>query len=194
MLLDPTPSDAMITALNPIQLNYGGVRAALGGAYLQVQGPKGTVTVYVNDVNNGGDNCSMDMSPNAFSAIGDTSAGHIPITWKVVQAPITGNLQYWIKDGSSPYWAAIQVRNHLYPVVKFEYKKDGDWISLPKTDYNHFVGENVGAQMLEVRITDIRGMVVTDTIPPLPSGGDQKTYYVDGHVQFPRDEDIQSRH
>ncbi len=194
LLLDPIPPDAMITALNPTQLNYGGVKAALAGAYLQVQGPKGTATVYVTDIYPEGHNCYLDLSPNAFSSIGDTSAGRIPISWKVVQAPITGNLVYRIKEGSSPYWAAIQVRNHLYPVVKFEYKKGGDWISLPKMDYNHFVGENVGAQMLEVRITDIRGMVVTDTIPPMPTYGNRGAYLVDGHVQFPRDQDIRSRH
>lgn len=31
LLLDPIPSDMKITALNPIQLNYNGVKAALAG-------------------------------------------------------------------------------------------------------------------------------------------------------------------
>ncbi|NYF20811.1 expansin (peptidoglycan-binding protein) [Xanthomonas sp. JAI131] len=184
VLLDPIPADAMITALNPAQMNYGGVPAALAGAYLQVQGPRGTATVYVTDLYPEGGDCGLDLSPNAFAAIGDMSAGHLPISWKVVAAPIDGNVVYRIKEGSSQYWAAIQVRNHLYPVVKFEYKKDGAWVSLPKMPYNHFVGEQMGAQLLEVRLTDIRGQVVTDTLSALPSQGDKGVYFVEGHVQF----------
>lgn len=40
-LLDPIPSDMEITAINPADLNYGGVKAALAGSYLEVEGPKG---------------------------------------------------------------------------------------------------------------------------------------------------------
>lgn len=40
-LLDPIPSDMEITAINPKDLNYGGVKAALAGSYLEVEGPKG---------------------------------------------------------------------------------------------------------------------------------------------------------
>ncbi|WP_394687549.1 expansin EXLX1 family cellulose-binding protein [uncultured Xanthomonas sp.] len=186
LLLDPIDPTATIAALNPTQLNDGGIQAALAGAYLQVQGPRGTVTVYVTDLYPEGADCGLDLSPNAFAAIGDTSAGRIPIRWQVVAAPVTGNVVYRIKEGSSQYWAAIQVRNHRYPVVKFEYRKNGDWVSLPKTAYNHFVGEQMGAQLLEIRLTDIRGQVVTDTLGALPSQGDKGVYFADGHVQFPR--------
>jgi expansin (peptidoglycan-binding protein) len=44
-LLDPIPPKMMIAALNPKQMNYGGVSAALAGAFLQVQGPRGIATV-----------------------------------------------------------------------------------------------------------------------------------------------------
>ena len=37
VLLDPIPADMKITALNPFQLNYNGVKAALAGAYLEVR-------------------------------------------------------------------------------------------------------------------------------------------------------------
>ena len=102
----------------------------------------------------------------------------------MVAAPIAGNVVYRIKEGSSQYWAAIQVRNHLYRLVKFEYKKNGEWVSLPKMPYNHFVGEKMGAQLLEIHLTDIRGQVVTDTLKALPSQGDKSVYFVEGHVQF----------
>lgn len=50
-LLDPIPSDMEITAINPADLNYGGVKAALAGSYLEVEGPKGkqlsTLPIYI---------------------------------------------------------------------------------------------------------------------------------------------------
>lgn len=171
VLLDPIPSDAFITALNPTQMNFGGIKAALAGAYLEVTGPKGKTTVYVTDLYPEAASGGLDLSYNAFSAIGNLADGHIPISWKVVRAPITGNVQYRIKEGSSRYWAAIQVRHHIYPVVKFEVKQGSTWTSLPKTDYNHFVGTNLGNKPLSIRVTDIRGKVIADKIPGLPEYG-----------------------
>lgn len=185
LLLDPIPRTAFITALNPVQLNFGGVKAALAGAYLQVTGPKGTTTVYVTDLYPEGASGGLDLSHNAFAAIGDMVQGRIPISWKVVRAPVTGNLQYRIKEGSSRWWAAIQVRNHAYPVVKLEVKQGSTWKNLQKMDYNHFLGEQLGNQPLTLRITDIRGKVLTDTLPRLPEDGSKPAYFEPGHVQFP---------
>lgn len=127
----------------------------------------------------------LDLSPNAFRKIGNMKDGKINIKWRVVKAPITGNFTYRIKEGSSRWWAAIQVRNHKYPVMKMEYEKDGKWINMEKMDYNHFVSTNLGTGSLKVRMTDIRGKVVKDTIPKLPESGTSKAYTVPGHVQFP---------
>ncbi|KAB7772567.1 expansin EXLX1 family cellulose-binding protein [Xanthomonas maliensis] len=185
LLLDPIPSTAFITALNPVQLNYGGVKAALAGAYLQVTGPKGTTTVYVTDLYPNAASGGLDLSPNAFAAIGDTVQGRIPVSWTIVRGPVSGNVQYRIKEGSSRYWAAIQVRNHAYPVMKMEVKQGSRWKNLQKMDYNHFLGEQLGNQPLTLRLTDIRGKVVTDTLPRLPEDGSQPAYFEPGHVQFP---------
>lgn len=185
VLLDPIPSNAFITALNPTQMNFGGVRAALAGAYLEVTGSKGKTVVYVTDLYPEGASGGLDLSPNAFAAIGDTVQGRIPISWKIVRAPTTGNVQYRIKEGSSRWWAAIQVRNHAYPVVKFEVKQGSSWKSLQKMDYNHFLGEQLGNQPLSIRITDIRGKAILDTIPALPEDGNKPVYFEPGHVQFP---------
>ncbi|MBU5245470.1 MULTISPECIES: expansin EXLX1 family cellulose-binding protein [Bacillus] len=184
-LLDPIPSDMEITAINPKDLNYGGVKAALAGSYLEVEGPKGKTIVYVTDLYPEGAPGALDLSPNAFSKIGAMKDGKIKIKWRVIKAPITGNFTYRIKEGSSQWWAAIQVRNHKYPAMKMEYYKDGKWINMEKTDYNHFLSTNLGTGSLKVRITDIRGKVVKDTIPKLPANGTSGAYTVPGHVQFP---------
>jgi expansin len=186
LLLDPIASNMKITALNPYQLNYGGIKAALAGAYLEVQGPKGKTTVYVTDLYPEGASGALDLSPNAFNLIGDPKVGKIDISWKVVKAPVEGNVSYRIKEGSSQWWAAIQVRNHKYPVLKLEVKqKDGTWRNLEKQDYNHFLGTGLGKDKLNIRITDIRGQVLNDTIPALPENGSGGAYIVPGNVQFP---------
>ncbi|MBE0343143.1 Expansin-YoaJ, partial [Paenibacillus sp. 28ISP30-2] len=171
LLLDPIPSDAKITALNRTQLNYNGIKAALAGAYLEVQGPKGKTTVYVTDIYPEGPSGALDLSPNAFNQIGNQIDGKINISWKVVKAPVTGDVSYRIKEGSSRWWAAIQVRNHKYPVLKLEVQQNGQWLNLEKQDYNHFLGTNLGNQPLKIRITDIRGVGLNDTLPALAENG-----------------------
>jgi expansin (peptidoglycan-binding protein) len=184
-LLDPIPSTMEITALDPKDYNYNGVNAALAGAYLEVTGPNGKTTVYVTDLYPEGANGALDLCPTSFAKIGNMSAGKINIKWRLVKAPIKGNFSYRIKEGSSPYWAAIQVRNHKYPIMKMEYYKDNKWINMEKTPWNHFLGMNMGTSPLKVRITDIRGAVVTDTIQALPKNGTSKAYIVPGKVQLP---------
>ncbi len=184
-LLDPIPSNMEITALNPADYNSYGVKAALAGAYLQVKGPKGTTTVYVTDLYPEGANGALDLCPTSFAKIGDVSAGKIDVQWKVVKAPVTGNVSYRIKEGSSQWWAAIQVRNHKYPVLKMEYYKDGKWINMEKMEYNHFVATNMGTGTIKIRMTDIRNQVIKDTISALPENGTSAAYIVPGNVQFP---------
>ncbi len=184
-LLDPIPANMEITALNPADYNSYGVKAALAGAYLQVKGPKGTTTVYVTDLYPEGANGALDLCPTSFAKIGDMSAGKIDIQWKVVKAPVKGNVSYRIKEGSSQWWAAIQVRNHKYPVLKMEYYQNGKWINMEKMEWNHFVATNMGTGTIKIRMTDNRNQVITDTISALPESGTSSAYIVPGNVQFP---------
>lgn len=184
LMLDPIQSHVQITALNPTQLNLGGIPAAMAGAYLRVQGPKGSTTVYVTDLYPTGSSGGLDLSPNAFASIGNMAQGRIPVQWKVVSAPVSGNLIYRVKKGSSGWWAAIQVREHRYPVLKLEICQDGTWLNLPKRNYNYFVGTRLGNQPLSMRMTDIRGQTLIDTLPALPNKASSKAYSVNGNVQF----------
>lgn len=184
-LLDPIPSSMEITALDPNDYNYNGINAALAGSYLEVEGPKGKTTVYVTDLYPEGANGALDLCPTSFAKIGNMVDGKINIKWHVVKAPITGMFSYRIKEGSNPYWAAIQVRNHKYPVVKMEFLKNGSWINMEKMPYNHFVGLNMGTGSIKIKITDIRGVSVTDTISNLPQYGNSEAYIVPGKVQLP---------
>ncbi|MDQ2086970.1 expansin EXLX1 family cellulose-binding protein [Herbivorax sp. ANBcel31] len=186
-LLDPIPSDMEITALNPYDYNSFDVDASLAGAYLEVTGEKGSTVVYVNDLYPEGGPGALDLNPTSFAKIGDMEDGIIDIEWKIVAAPITENVLYRIKEGSSPCWLAVQVRNHKYPVLKMEIYQDNQWHNMQKMPYNHFLYENIDSTTPKIRITDIRGYVITDVIDSIPEfdNATEEAYIVPGNVQFP---------
>jgi hypothetical protein len=97
------------------------------GECVAVTGPKGSVTVRIVDLCPECEPGHLDLSQQAFAQIADVSAGKVPITWKVVPCSVTGNVEYQIKDGSSQYWTAIQVRNSRLPVAKLEWMQSGAW-------------------------------------------------------------------
>lgn len=186
-LLDPIPLDMEITALNPYDYNSFGVEAALAGAYLEVTGEKGSTVVYVTDLYPEGGEGALDLCPTSFDKIGNMVDGIIDIEWQVVAAPIDKNVSYRIKEGSSPHWLAIQVRDHKYPVLKMEIYQDGKWHNMSKIFWNHFQYENIDTTTPKIRITDIRGYVLTDTVDSIPDSNDfiEEAYIVPGNVQFP---------
>jgi expansin (peptidoglycan-binding protein) len=73
---------------------------------------------------------ALDLCPISFAKLGDMASGRIDIQWKVIKSSITGNVSFRITEGSSQWWAAIQVRNHIYPVMKMEYSKSGNRINI----------------------------------------------------------------
>ena len=50
-------------------------------------------------------------------------------SWRTVTCPTTGNLRLQLKDGSNPWWIALQVRNHRRPVAKLE-----AWLTAQRAD------------------------------------------------------------
>ncbi|MCL6359347.1 Expansin-YoaJ [Pectobacterium polaris] len=183
LLLDPIPQNMEITALNRNQLDYRGVKASLAGAYLKVNGPKGSTVVYVTDLYPEGGDCALDLSFNAFEKIGDLRDGKINIDWTLIEAPVKGNVIYRIKEGSNPYWAAVQFRNVKYPVIEMKYMRNNQWIAAQKTDYNHFIVEHVGMNDIPVEFTDVKGNVLRDTLPPM-SQSTSSAYLITGNVQL----------
>ncbi len=161
---DPSPGDLNVAALNAPQF----ATADYCGAYVRVQGPRGSVVVRIVDL------CPdaicttghLDLSQQAFAQIGDISQGIIPISWQIVSPAISGPVAYHLKDGSNQWWTAVQVRNHRNPIARFEYRTSGDvWATVPRLDYNYFVQTNpgMGPGPYTVRITDSYGNQLIDT-------------------------------
>lgn len=180
-MLDPVSrEDYWITAMNLPDWSC----ARLAGAFLEVTGELGTIQVLVTDLLPEGAKGDLDLYVDAFPLIAPAEKGKVPITWKIIpldsaeDAPVS----YIYKEGSSEFWCGVQVRNHRYPIEKFEYldEETGEFIEIERRNYNFFETRGMGAGPFTFRITDIYGDVIIDEDIPLTPDEAQQ-----GHVQFP---------
>lgn len=176
---DPSPNDLMVAAMDADEYD----NAAVCGAYVKVTGPKGTITVRIVDLCPECKTGHLDLSQEAFALIADLPEGIVPITWQVISPNLNGPIAYHFKDGSNQWWTAVQIRNHRNPIAKFEYRDgNGQWVAVPRTDYNYFVQTNpgMGTGPYTFRVTDSYGNVLVDGGIPFIVNGT-----VDGAGQFP---------
>jgi expansin len=159
-----SPNNLDVVALNKPQ--YGS--ADLCGACLEVTGPKGTITVRVVDSCPECPEGALDLSASAFAKLEAPVKGVFTSNWKVVRCPnVAPVISYHLKDGSSRFWTAIQVRDHSVPIAKLEIEKNGAFINAPRQSYNYFVlssGSGTDGPF-RVRVTASTGASRIDTIP-----------------------------
>lgn len=175
---EATPDNLMVAAMNHTDYD----NALLCGAYVEVTGPEGTVTVRIVD------RCpecapgDIDLSREAFALIADPVAGRVPIRWHIVSGDVSGPIVYRFKEGSNPFWTAVQIRNHRNPVASVAYLDDaGEWQSIVREQYNYFVEPaGLGAGPYTFQVIDIYGNVLVDSGIPLQEAGE-----VTGSEQFP---------
>ncbi|OUE18797.1 Expansin-YoaJ precursor [Clavibacter michiganensis] len=155
--LPSIPTDRLYVAVSPD--DYAGSAAC--GTYLDVTGPRGTVRVEVADLCPGCEHGHLDLSEEAFRAIGDFDAGIIPITYAPVADPAVPPLAFRVKDGSNPYWTAIQVVDAGTELRSVEVRAGAGWIPLSRTTYGYWVASGLGAGPYAVRVTDVSGRTAT---------------------------------
>jgi expansin (peptidoglycan-binding protein) len=175
----PSPDDLMVAAMNSVQYD----NAAMCGAYVQVTGPKGAVTVRIVDLCPGCGAGDLDLSQEAFGQIAELGQGRVPITWQVVSPALSGPIAYHFMASSNEWWTAVQIRNHRNSVARLEYQRaEGEWVTVPRTSWNYFVqtSPGMGPGPYTLRVTDIYGNVLTDHGIPHVAGGT-----VNGSGQFP---------
>lgn len=172
-----TPNDLMVGAMNAP--DYGSSDPC--GACAHVVGPKGDVTIRVVDLCPECGKGSIDLSPQAFARIAEIDQGRVPITWQYVPCDVSGPVTYHFKDGSNPFWTAIQMRNLRHAVSKLEFEKDGDFVAVQRLDYNYFVADSgMGPGPLKLRVTDVHGSALIDDGVALADNADRS-----GAAQFP---------
>lgn len=156
-----TPGDLLVAAMN--HTDYAASAAC--GACIRATGPSGEVTVRIVDRCPECPPGDVDFSPEAFAQIAELSAGRVPISWHWVPCEVDGPLRYHFKDGSNPFWTAVQVRNHRHAIASFAFRPvgGGEWIDVQRLDYNYFVyAEGMGDGPYDFRVTDVNGGVVED--------------------------------
>lgn len=175
---DATPGDPLVAAMN--HTDYA--NAAACGACVEVQGPDATIVVRIVDRCPECPQGDIDLGEAAFTMIAAKELGRVPIAWHFVSCPVTGELRYRFKEGSSQYWTAVQVRNHRNAIASLEVRDAmGMWKAVERLEYNYFVDPaGMGPGPLELRVTDARGNVLTDAGVPLLDGAEAP-----GSGQFP---------
>jgi expansin (peptidoglycan-binding protein) len=176
-LYDRNTADPNIAALNVS--DWAG--SAWCGACADVTSATGTVRVRIVDECPDCAVGQLDLHPDAFAKLAPVSAGRVPIDWTFVACDVTGPVKYKYKDGSNPYWTAVQVQNSRYPISKLESSADGTtWTEAARQDYNYFLNDHgFGSGLVQVRITAESGEALEDTLPTV-----QANAVTAGQAQF----------
>lgn len=167
---------AMTGAMNQMQYDS----SVICGACVEVTGPRGTLNIRIED------RCpecaygDIDLAEDAFPLIADPVDGRVSIRWKIIPCPVVGAVQFYIKEGSSQWWTAVQVRNAKYPVQSLEIEQNGEWIQVQRMMYNYFLNDDgMGPGPYTFRVTDIYGHSIVETGIPL-----EVTTVIQGQNQF----------
>ncbi|HVY46267.1 MAG TPA: expansin EXLX1 family cellulose-binding protein [Minicystis sp.] len=174
---DPSPNDLMVGAMNHVDY----AASAVCGGCVHMKGPSGEATIRIVDQCPECNQGDIDLSMLAFSKLADPSLGRVHIDWTYVACDVTGPIVYHFKEGSNPYWTAVQIRNARYMIDKFEVMKNGAFQAVDRVDYNFFVdASGMGPGPYTFRVTDVKGHVLTDSNVPFVDAGDAP-----GAAQFP---------
>ena len=178
----PVPDDIDTAAMNAT--DYSASMACGGVIVVTNTDTDLSVTVRIDDQCPECAEGDVDLSQEAFEQIAELSTGRIPITWHYIANPVAGNIKLYFKDGSSQYWTAVQVRDHLYPVASLAYRQTSsgnDYVSVTRESYNYFVKDaGFGTGPYDFRLTDFCGQSVDIDAISL-----SVTTEIDTGVQFP---------
>jgi expansin (peptidoglycan-binding protein) len=159
----PLTSDQYVAAVT--EAAFDG--SAVCGRCLRVTGPMGSIVARITDYCVGPGCHDLDLSPNAFAAIGNPLDGIIPISWESGSCDVEGPIAFYFDSGSNPYYAKIQVRNHRYGIAGLAIAESGHpFVELDRSSDNAFEfvsGVAPIAAPLSLRVTDLHGAMLEET-------------------------------
>jgi len=182
----PVSEGVLIAAMNTTDYNAS---AACGGL-IEVTNDNTGLSVVVR-IDDRCPECAagdVDLNQSAFAQIADLTDGRVPISWHYIANDQAGNVKLYFKDGSNPWWVAVQAHDHMYPITRMEYRISGSgnpYEDIPRADYNYFIASipSGSSGPFDFRITDFWGSVIeTPNIPFLI------TTEIDTGTQFPKHE------
>jgi expansin (peptidoglycan-binding protein) len=168
----------LVAAMN--EPDYNGAEAC--GACVHAVGPDGEVTVRITDLCPECPRGHLDLSPQAFERIAEPRLGRVPVRWRYVPCDVSGPIRYHFKDGSNPWWTAIQIRNHRNRVRSLSWVDgSGSTHRFRRESYNYFVEPSgLGPGPYSLQVEDVYGNTLGDPVVPLRENGDAA-----GNEQFP---------
>jgi len=159
------PSDEMIAAINAPQWEG----SAHCGECLDVTGPLGSVRVRVVDQCPECQSGDLDLHPAAFARIANIIDGRVPISWKRVDCPVTGNTITRVHEGSNSYYVSLTPDHHRHGIVAMSLQVGTTWQPMPRQDYNAFVLDDGNSHdpPIQVRLEATTGETIEQTIQSL---------------------------
>ncbi len=158
--------------------------SAVCGRCLRITGPLGTIVARITDYCVGAGCRDLDLSPNAFAAIGNPIDGIIPVSWQSVACELEGPIAFYFDPASNPYYAKIQVRNHRYGVAGLELAETASsFVALDRSSDNAFEFASSSAPIaapLSLRVTDQHGAIIESSGIGFTPGA-----LIEGAGQFP---------
>lgn len=164
-------------ALNATQ--YKG--AVLCGACILLTGENGSIPLSIEDQCPECKHGDIDLDEDAFPLIADKIKGRVPVSWSIISCPLSGPIEFYFKEGSSQYWTAVQIRNHVNPISTVEYFTNGQFVLLERSEDNYFKAlQGMGLGPYTFRVKDFFGNVIQENNIPLIL-----TTTIPGKNQFP---------
>ncbi|KAL3659867.1 hypothetical protein V7S43_015169 [Phytophthora oleae] len=123
-----------------------------------------TQTVYIVDRCPECSKGDLDLSPTVFKALTGSDPSRYSIKWKFVDCPVSGNIQYCTKSGSSSSWLAVQPANFANGVASVKIA-DQD-VTMVDSCYYFLLngGSNVDISAVDIQLTSVSGETITDTL------------------------------
>lgn len=180
LVVDDMPQlyrDGFLAAACPAFYHRGGSNAAAAGECYEFFGPVGTATVMVADMaalwptgtcDSG--RSYFDIGISAFTPLFGVSGGTGIATYRLVPAPVTGNLKLVVVNYFNAFSFQFRVYNHRAGVAKLELRGTGSstWVDLPREQNNAFTYTGLApVYPVSIRATSRFGEVVE--FPPIPS-------------------------
>ena len=158
--------------------------SAMCGRCARVTGPLGTVTVRVVDQCPTCAANDLDLTPAAFAAIGTPANGVEPVSWEIVECPVSGPVAF-LFQGSNPFFLKLQVRNHRYGVAGMSIGVGAAMYTPMTRVSDNFFQYTPGSSIpfpISLRLTDVNGAVLNETIA---GPGPVNDVVIPGAGQFP---------
>ncbi|EEY53884.1 uncharacterized protein PITG_07523 [Phytophthora infestans T30-4] len=106
----------------------------------------------------------LDLSPTVFKALTGSDPSRYTIKWKFVDCPVSGNVQYCTKSGSSSSWLAIQPANFANGVASMKIANQD--VTMVDSCFYYLLngGSNVDMSAVSVELTSVSGETITQTL------------------------------